>query len=100
MDFILSNYKVQKVIFECAIVILKNQSKIFVAIEYKQFCSTYIQLLQLQCFGRLGLLQLIDISNINNHLYSDLTAKDIWLNELTNYTERAHSVPIKAKTFY
>ena len=66
--FALTEYKIQGATFDNAVIDLKRHSREDNVI-HKQFCSTYIQQSRLYNFAGLGLLQPIDITNINNQPY-------------------------------
>ncbi len=65
LGFALTEYTVQGATFDSAVVDLKRQSKGGIA-TYKLFCSIYVQLSRLCSFAGLGLLQPIDITDIDN----------------------------------
>ena len=65
LGFTLTEYKIQDITFNNVIVNLKRQSRGGI-IMHKRFCSTYIQLFLLCTFAGLGLLQSINIIDINN----------------------------------
>lgn len=50
---------------------------------HKQFCSTYMQLSELYFFAGLGLLQPIDIRNINNQPHPQLYYEDLKLKNIS-----------------
>lgn len=99
LGFALTDYNVQGAIFDSAVVDLKRQSKVSAATGHKRFCSTYVQLSRLRSFSGLGLLQPIDISDIDNQPHSDLAAEDIRLNGLTSCTKTAWSDAFNARRF-
>ncbi len=79
------DYKVQSVAFISAIVDLKYLDRV-IENTHKQFCSTYKQLSCLRSFAGLGLLQFIDMSDIENQPYSSLALEDTRLEKLSNQT--------------
>ncbi len=67
LGFALTEYKIQAATFDIAIVDLKHPSKGSRVSTHKRFYSTYVQLFRLRFFASLSLLQLINITNVNNH---------------------------------
>ena len=76
LGFALTEYKVQAATFDSAVVDLKRHSRGRTAM-YKWFCSIYVQLSRLHTFPGLGLLQPIDIIDINNQPYLPLHDEDL-----------------------
>lgn len=81
--FMQMDYKVQSITFISVIINLKWLNKFFGNI-YKQFCSTYVQLLRLHSFIVLELLQPIKITDIINKSYLSLAFKDDRLKKFSN----------------
>ncbi len=75
MAFAKTDYKVQGAAFISAIIDLKWLDKV-VRNTYKRFCSIYIKLSPLHCLASLGLLKLIDMSNIANQPHPSLAFED------------------------
>lgn len=62
---------------------------------HKQFYSTYIQLSRLCTFASLGLLQPIDITDINNQLHPQLHDEDSRLDNVSCITSDTWNEEIK-----
>lgn len=89
LGFALTDYKVQGATFTSAVVDLKRQTKSSASGQHKRFCSTYVQLSRLRSFDGLGLLQPIDMSDINNQPDPALATEDVRLRELDAVTSAA-----------
>lgn len=85
LGFALTKYKVQSGIFNSSIVDLKCRFRGGTAL-YRRFCSTYVELLQLCSFAGLGLLQPINITDIDNQPYLQLYDKDLRLDNINRTT--------------
>ena len=83
LAFAQTDYKVQGATFTSATVDLKRPSK-FSGSTHKQFCSTYVQLSRLRSFADIGLLQLIEMTDIANQPHPSLAIKDARLEKLSD----------------
>ncbi len=96
LGFALTEYKVQGATFDSVVVDLKRQSKGVIA-THKRFCSTYIQLSRLRSFAGLGLLQPIDITDIDNQPHPRLHDEDLRLDIVSRSTSDAWEKEIRAR---
>ncbi len=99
LGFALTEYKVQGATFDTAVVDLKRQSKGSRVSTHKRFCSTYVQLSQLRSFAGLGLLQPIDITDVDNHPHPLLCDEDRRLDNRKLITSRAWKEELEARRF-
>ena len=96
LGFTLTKYKIQGAIFDKAVVDLKRHFGGSIA-THKRVCSTYVQLSRLHTFAGLGLLQPIDITDINNQPYLQLYNKDLRLDNISRTTSDAWKEEIKTR---
>ena len=96
LGFALTEYKVQGATFDSAVVDLKCQSRGRTA-THKRFSFTYVQFSQLRSFAGLGLLQPIDITDINNQPYPRLYDENLRLDNVSCITLAAWENEIKAR---
>ena len=96
LGFALTEYKVQGATFDSAVVDLKRQSRGGTA-THRRFCSTYVQLSRLRSFAGLGLLQPIDITDINNQPHPRLHDEDLRLDNVSRTTSDTWEKEIKAR---
>ena len=81
----MTEYKVLGATFNGTVVDLKHQSRGGTVI-HRRFCITYVQLSQLCLFAGVGLLQPINIMDIDNQPYPRFHDEDLRLNNVSRIT--------------
>ena len=84
--FIVTEYQVQRTIFQTAVFDLYRTSNLGDIDFFTRFYSTYIQLLHLRILEKVQLLQSIILANIENKSHLTFWEEIIYLDDISNQT--------------